>query len=580
VLIGVSSIVECFATLSIYLLELLNVGSISKWINVFKLISALLLAAMTSVASAATLTATVDRKQISENESFRLFLRYDEQVAFSQPDLDALKPNFRVISQQKSNQFRSVNGKTTSYTEWAISLSPERTGELVIPAISFKGESSQPIKITVNKLSQAVKDKMAKEFFFDIDIDTTSTYVQGQILYTEKLYYSINHEDATLSEFKVTDAHVMPLGEVRQYTTTIDGQRLGVYERRFAIFPEESGELVIPGQRFNASIVNPYNRWSRGRPVSVVAEPLRIEVKPIANGYPQSPWLPSTQVTVQDSWSKKPSEWKVGEPVTRTIIVRANGLSGSQLPGIALPVSDKLKYYPDQSEHNDHIDETGITGIRQESMAIVPTTSGRVKIAEVRIPWWNTELNKIEYAIIPAQTVTVAEATLTQASPSAQASTVTEASVTSSEEDILKTSGAQGIWMIAALVLLLTNVITAFLLWRRPAAVQAEAGEKPEIKADKLKKAVNKACVSNDPLAIRNALKLWSQAEFGDSSFSSLKALNNQGLNNALDALDSHLFSPNKDEAFNGQIIWASLKQALSARTELTTSRGLKPLYQ
>ena len=305
-------------------------------IRLLRIVSILVLASMASIATAATLTATVDRKQISENESFRLFLRYDEQVAFSQPDLEALKPNFRVISQQKSNQFRSVNGKTTSYTEWAISLAPERTGELIIPAIKFKGESSQPIKVTVSKLSQAVKDKMAKEFFFDIDISTTSTYVQAQIVYSEKLYYSINHEDATLSEFKVTDAHVVPLGEVRQYTTTIDGQRLGVYERRFAIFPEESGELIIPGQRFNANIVNPYNRWSRGRPVSVVAEPLRIQVRPIANGYPQSPWLPSTQVTVQDSWSKKPSEWQVGEPVTRTIIVKANGLSGSQLPGIAL----------------------------------------------------------------------------------------------------------------------------------------------------------------------------------------------------------------------------------------------------
>ena len=37
---------------------------------------------------AATLTASVDRKEITENDSFRLFLRYDEQVGFGQPDLN------------------------------------------------------------------------------------------------------------------------------------------------------------------------------------------------------------------------------------------------------------------------------------------------------------------------------------------------------------------------------------------------------------------------------------------------------------------------------------------------------------
>ena len=540
--------------------------------RVILIFSALLLSLS---ANAATLSATVDRKQVSENDHFRLFLRFDEQVGFSQPDLDVLKPNFRVISQQKSNQFRSINGKTTSYTEWAITLSPERTGELIIPAITFKGEKSQPIKITVNKLSQAVKEKMAKEFFFDIEVSSDTAFVQSQIIYSEKLYYSINHEDATLSEFKVTDAHVIPLGEVRQYTTTIDGQRLGVYERRFAIFAEESGELVIPGQRFTASIVNPYNRWSRGRPVSVVAEPIRINIKPMDLNYPQAPWLPSNQVTIQDSWSKKPSEWKVGEPITRTIMIRAKGLSGSQLPGIALPVSDSLKYYPDQSEHTDDIDENGITGIRQESLAIVPTTSGRVKIEEVRIPWWNTERNKVEYAIIPAQTINVAAASSQQPAAPVKAlpETTTQVMASNTTND-----GQPGLWIITSLLLLITNLITAFLLWRKKAPLP-QTNDPLQVDSSQLKKALNKACISNDPVAIRSALKLWSQAEFSDPSFNTLKALNHGPLNNALDALDNQLFGQQQDSQFNGQILWASLKQALQNTAQTTAEGALKPLY-
>ena len=137
---------------------------------------------LAQIASAGTLTATVDRKVITENDTFRLFLRYDEQVGYGQPDLTVLKKDFRVLSQQRSNQFRSMNGKTVSFTEWTLMLSPIKTGTLIIPAVEFDGQFSQEIQVTVNELSQTVKDQIAKEFFFDIDVDRSSTYVQAQII--------------------------------------------------------------------------------------------------------------------------------------------------------------------------------------------------------------------------------------------------------------------------------------------------------------------------------------------------------------------------------------------------------------
>ena len=164
----------------------------------FSIITTLGLLALTSNATAATLTASIDRKQITENDTFRLFLRYDEQVGFGQPDLTDLKKEFRIINQQRANQFRSMNGRTVSYTEWTLSLSPLKTGDLIIPSIEFNGQKSQEIKVSVKTLPDSVKEQIAKEFFFDIELDTKSTYVQGQVLYTEKLYYTVNHEDPTL----------------------------------------------------------------------------------------------------------------------------------------------------------------------------------------------------------------------------------------------------------------------------------------------------------------------------------------------------------------------------------------------
>jgi hypothetical protein len=538
---------------------------------------------LANTAVAGTLTASVDRKQITENDSFRLFLRYDEQIGFGQPDLTALKKDFRIINQQRANQFRSMNGKTVSFTEWTLMLSPLRTGSLIIPAIEFDGQRSQEIPVTVKALSQSVKDQIAKEFFFDIEIDSTSTYVQAQVIYTEKLYYSVNHEDATLSEFKVTDAHVMPLGEVRQYNTNINGQRMGVYERRFAIFAEESGEMVIPGQKFSANIVNSYNRWSRGSPVTVVAEPIRIKVKSTPASYPRAPWLPSPQIKISDRWSKPYSEWQLGEPVTRTITINAQGLSGSQLPELSLPVVEGMKYYPDQSEYNDETDNQGIQGFLQQSLAIVPTQSGRVTIPEMRIPWWNLDTNRLEYAVLPAQNVIVAAPENAIEIGSSQASPLGSALSDSANHSDVMINQNLGYWIAATLLLLLTNTISAFLLWRNHNRPVKEEIDTSEMSRKESLKQIRKACQENDPLIIRHCLKEWSQLEFSITSLDQLgKQFNDIPLTNSLSELDSVLYQNRKNSVFNGQLLWNNLSQAIKKKhaKSSTDASELSPLYQ
>jgi hypothetical protein len=563
---------------------MVNSFRVRKLINPLCSMLALTLLLLANTAVAGTLTASVDRKQITENDSFRLFLRYDEQVGFGQPDLTALKKDFRVINQQRANQFRSMNGKTVSFTEWTLMLSPLRTGTLIIPAVEFDGQRSQEIPVTVKALSQSVKDQIAQEFFFDIEVNNTSTYVQAQVIYTEKLYYSVNHEDATLSEFKVTDAHVMPLGEVRQYNTNINGQRMGVYERRFAIFAEESGEMIIPGQKFSANITNSYNRWSRGRPVTVVAEPIRIKVKSTPASYPQAPWLPSPQLKISDRWSKPYSEWQVGEPVTRTITINAQGLSGSQLPELSLPVVQGMKYYPDQSEHNDKTDNQGIQGFLQQSLAIVPTQSGRVTIPEMRIPWWNLDTNRLEYAILPTQTVIVAapENAIEINSSQARNTSANALSESANHSDVMIHQNL-GYWIAATLLLLLTNTISAFLLWRNNNRPIKEEADTSETSRKESLKQIRKACQENDPLIIRQRLQDWSQQEFSITRLDQLgKQFNDIPLTNSLCELDSVLYQNRKNSAFNGQLLWNNLSQAIKKKyaKSSTVLSELSPLYQ
>lgn len=560
------------------------------------LLLGLLLAA--TQAQAATFSASVDRKEVAERDTFTLMLRYSEQVGFGSPDLTPLQQDFQVLNQQRSNQFRSVNGKTESFTEWTLTLTPKRNGKLTIPPIRFENQQTQPITINVRELSADVKAQIAKEFFFDTEISQQDNYyVQGQILYTEKLYYSVSHEDATLSEFKVTDALVQPLGDVRQYTTVVDGQRLGVYERRFAIFPEESGELVIPGQRFSARISNPYDRWSRGRQGSAVSKPITLQVKPIPQDYPQAPWIPAENLSISETFSTPPQQWVAGEPVTRTLIMTAKGLPGSQLPAIALPVVDNLRYYPDQTQQNEQSSDDGLTGTSEQSIALVPGSSGRILLPEIRIPWWNTRSGTLEYAVLPAHSIQVKPAKGAVAS-SQTAEPVTNNSDADAMEqpgDSAGTSttnnGSAGelfFWQLAVAVLVLSNGLFLLLWWHarrtaltRPAVSDSTQQDHPQKTLKQHWQALSKACQQGDAAAIRCHLLAWVNAgglnrddlsiRLPLASLSQLAGLLPEPrLQAALAELDARLYSPQQNSAYNGQNLLALLKeqQRQSGKTE------------
>src|SRR5690554_3149240 len=81
---------------------------------------------VSQVAFATEFTASVDRTEITQYDTITLKLRLNEQVFRGQPDLAPLETDFSIQGQQRSQQFRSINGKTESYTE----RSEEHTSEL------------------------------------------------------------------------------------------------------------------------------------------------------------------------------------------------------------------------------------------------------------------------------------------------------------------------------------------------------------------------------------------------------------------------------------------------------------------
>ncbi|WP_370292476.1 BatD family protein [Thalassolituus sp.] len=529
---------------------------------------------------AAELLASVDRKEIGRSDAVTLQVRYTDMAGFSSPDWRPLDREWDVVSKNQSQQISFNNGKNSSYTDWTLTLIPRRSGELLIPPIEFKGAKSEPIRIQVSEQANT-QAKSSDNFYFEVEVSSGTHYVQEQLLYIERLYYTVNHDDANLSEFTVAGARVQPLMDAKQYVTVVDGKRVGVYERRYAIFPEKAGTIVIPGQRFTARIPNRYDRF-RGTSDSVISKPIELDIKPIPKNYPQAPWIPASKFDISEEFSRDLSEWRVGEPVTRTMTIQATGLSKGQIPPIPMPEIDSLRYYPDQTQDDTQVTEQGMVSNVVQSVALVPTQPGKMTLPEIRIPWWNTLTNTIEYAVLPARSVVVAEAKApaisgNQPEPLQTASDTPAVTLTLPEGD-------SRYWMGMVALLMITNLITLVLLFRRRSPARTEPREElaPQTDTRSLWRDFRRACQNNDPAAIRSSLIAWAAAASGwnISAVAEVEVwLNDVRLSAALAELDATLYSNKSNSAFNGQGILNLVEKALRQNTERTQEESLPELY-
>ena len=540
-----------------------------------------------SPAWAADMVASVDRTEVGRNDAVTLQIHYSDMAGFGSPDWSVLDKDWDIVDQNQSQQMQFVNGRNNSSTDWTLMLIPKRTGSLQIPVIEYRGNKTQPITIQVSDQATTAPSS-TDNFYFEVEVSGGIHYVQEQILYIERLYYTVNHDDANLSELTVADARLVQLTDPKQYITVVGGKRVGVYERRFAIFPEQAGDLVIPGQRFSARITNRYDRF-RGQSETVVSKPIRLDIKPIPAEYPTAPWIPASDFSISEHFSTDFTRWQAGEPVTRTITIRAKGLSTGQIPPIPLPEVPQLRYYPDQTKDDSSTSEDGLETTVTQSVALVPTQAGDLQLPEIRVPWWNTLTNQVEYATLPARTVSVRAGAINAAPLSGNISSLPQAPQESSPEpqlpeaetDIIKVTDA-GYWPWVAGALLLTNLMTliALLLKRARKETPDTASVEKAENEKALKAAFKKACNGNDAVLMRSSLLNWQRVATGQPLHSLTDIARyyaDPRLNGALAELDAVLYSQQSNSAFNGQSLWSLLIQAEKNRSVNVTDGGVLP---
>ncbi|KAA0906842.1 protein BatD, partial [Aquicoccus porphyridii] len=116
-----------------------------------------------------------------------------------------------------------------------------------------------------------------------------------------------------------------------------------------------------------------------------------LQVRPKPADYPaDAPWMPARALSISESWSPQPEQAQVGESLTRNVLLKVEGLSGTQLPPLPLPDVQGLRRYPDQPQLADQSTDQGLIGSREEREALVPEQAGRIELPALEVVWWNT----------------------------------------------------------------------------------------------------------------------------------------------------------------------------------------------
>ncbi len=583
------------------IMHFFNIMNVSKlFAKLIALTHITLLCVAASQAVAAEISVSVDRNPVSMDESFKIFFTATE-TPDGDPDFTPLEQDFTIVNQSQSTSSSWVNGTYNKSVKWVVDVTAKKDGRLFIPAIQFGDDTSEPLPITVSK--SPANDTAAQnneELFLDVKAAPEQPYVQSQVLFTIRLYRRVDVAQAELTEPELADAVVEKLGEDSNYNTVVNGVSYLVTERKYAIFPQKSGEIKIKPLTLTAEVI------VSGRPdfrdffssrmtktKRVLSQEVVLNVKPAPPEFKGKNWLAAEKLELSQDWSGDIQQMKVSEPLTRTLTLKGTGTTVGQLPELNTVItSDKIKAYPDQPALNEQKQTNGIAATRQEKIALIPAAAGKQTLPALEIPWFNTLTRKIEIATLPEVTINVIGASVNQPEASASALPSTKPSPpfvtpkSTTQFPLTTQSGGQNVWPWLALALALGWLVTlVYFLRKRPkiqeSDQQTEQKIRTEISLKECIKILKKACAEDDALATKNALLTWGKHKFNADNLSAVAGHCDARLRDEIMQLNQTLYGKGNSYHWTGKkLLQAFTENAAKSKIATQEDDALEPLYR
>lgn len=351
----------------------------------FRTLTFIVLSLFCSALAAATLEATVDRKELIVDEHLTLTLalinsdtRLRAQGENPNIDLTLLTDQFELGIPQANNNYNLFRNRGRSSSEIIVTLFPKSTGKLTIPAFTVDGESSAPISITVHK---APADP-SPELFTQSGVMKKRLWLREQTIAYLDLYHRVELKSAKLGGAIDSKPKMqIQLSKLPQThrTELYNGVKYNVMRSAWAVAPaiDQTIELYLP---------DVWVETANGRQQRFPFNDIVIESRPLPTDTPVGTLV--GRPTLIQSLSEE--EAKQHHTIQLEITLEAPTNIGNLIPKApALSFPEGLKVYS-ESDLRKLVDdkEDGSTSVTYRYF-IMPLEAGKFQLPEFRLPYFD-----------------------------------------------------------------------------------------------------------------------------------------------------------------------------------------------
>ena len=541
-------------------------------------------------------TAWVNKNPVVVGDMFQLHVEAKNVDDAEEPDLSEIT-GFQILNRSVQNQTSIVGTSITRTLSWTYIMIAPSSGDYLIPALKVGNEQSTPIALKVTAYSQNQRQKYVS---LDMEVFPKKVYPQQQILVRLRISRTgVQLENETITPFELKGALVEELSQ-KSHQTVKNGKKHKITEILYAVIPEKSGTLVIPQVRYQGEIIqrgSSQNNFGnifqkRGQRIFSTSTTQSVEVKALPTGF-KNWWLPTDKLVIEEKWQPDPPVFRVGEPVTRTVAIFVNGVSGNQIPELKFDYPVTLKGYADQPLIETEKSEKGLKGMRLEKWALIPSQPGKIELPGVSVSWWDIKSDTLQTAVISPKIFDILpvlenlQEIPEDETPELQVNQAATAEVVQEKETAIESF----FWKILAFGFAFIWCAT-MLMWfinknNKAAAVTKNENKFIQNRKTALREATRnaeKAFRSGDPGIVQTALLKWGTAVWSDDPPQGLEQIGERlpELKNGINDLNLVLYGNNQTKESSMEKLFNDFNKVSLLDKKFNNNKvqpQLEPLY-
>jgi hypothetical protein len=345
------------------------------------------------------------------------------QVTGSAQDIPNIQmpslPAFEVYSQGHSSNISIINGQVNASVTARYLIIPRKAGVFPIEGIAVVSDNHRYVGNAVTltvvsrgksnspKLEQQATDTQGnnRDYFMEAVVDKKSPYVNEQVTLTLRFFIGVQYYSSPeLDEPTTTGFWTEVLGNGTPYFQKIGNRNYRVIERKYALFPTQTGELTIGSASISTTVAgraqrrDPFDMFGdlfpQGQKITVRSEAIKIKVRPLPEaGKPDV----FTGTIGRFDMKAKPDkqEVEVNQPVTVTFEISGVGNIKSVAEPTIPDLADFRVYRASSSEKTANVNDH-LGGTKTFEEVFMPKRPGLLDIPAISMSYFDPEKGRYQ----------------------------------------------------------------------------------------------------------------------------------------------------------------------------------------